>query len=148
MLVPQFWAQGRIQHRESGRQITIRRFGWSDASQFDAQALADARAAEAMQRWLSGGSVAQREPKVPYNGAQGVPIREEIVSRHGETIVTRNSNGARCLNSPNTLFVDIDYEVIAPFLLGCLTFAVLAVFAAGRVQCGRPLPHRPGKKQD
>jgi len=36
-----------------------------------------------------------------------VPIREEIVSRHGDTIITRNSYGARCLNTPNALFADI-----------------------------------------
>jgi hypothetical protein len=40
---------------------------------------------------------------MPYNGAAGVPIREEIVGRHGETVITRNSYGARCLNMPNVL---------------------------------------------
>ena len=44
-----------------------------------------------------------REPRMPYNGAAGVPIREEIVGRHGETVITRNSYGARCLNMPNVL---------------------------------------------
>jgi hypothetical protein len=66
---------------------------------------------------------------VPYNGADGLPIREEIVSRHGETIITRNSYGARCLNSPNVLFADIDYASPAPCLLGCVIFLLLAAIA-------------------
>ena len=43
MIVPQFWAEGRLQHRAKGRQVTVRRFGWSDVSQDEAQANADAR---------------------------------------------------------------------------------------------------------
>src|SRR5688500_8191871 len=101
MIVPQYWAEGRVQHRAKGRQVTMRRFGWADTSQADAQAHADTRAQEALDRFLSGESLERREPKIPYNGADGVPIREEIVSRHGEAIITRNSYGARCLNTPN-----------------------------------------------
>ncbi len=111
MLVPQYWAESRLQHRQQGRQITVRRFGWSDVSQADAQSSADARVEEALQRLLAGEKLPRREPKVPYNGAEGVPIREEIVSRHGETIITRNSYGARCLNTPNVLFADVDFRV-------------------------------------
>jgi len=109
MIVPQYWAEGRAQHRGDGRQVTVRRFGWSDVSEADAQANADQRAQAALARLAAGEKIAKREPKVPYNGAAGVPIREEIVSRHGETIITRNSYGARCLNTPNILFVDIDF---------------------------------------
>jgi len=58
---------------------------------------------------LSGEKLIRREPKIPYKGAAGVPIREEIVSRHGETIITRNAYGARCLNTPNVLFADVRY---------------------------------------
>ncbi len=111
MIVPQYWAEGRIQHREPGKQITIRRFGWSDTSQADAQTRADDRTQAAFQRWRSGEKgFEKRERKAAYNGAVGVPIREEIVSRHGDTIITRNSYGARCLNTPNVFFADIDYE--------------------------------------
>jgi hypothetical protein len=129
MIVPQFWAEGRVQSNRDGRQVTVRRFGWSDSSQADAQANADARAAEALQRILSGETLDRRERKVPYNGADGLPIREEIVSRYGETIVTRNSYGARCLNSPNVLFADIDYSPAAPCLLGCFIFVLLVAIA-------------------
>jgi hypothetical protein len=130
MIVPQFWAEGRVQGNRDGRQVTVRRFGWSDTSQADAQANADNRAAEALQRLLSGDSIARREPKVPYNGAAGVPIREEIVGRHGDTIITRNSYGARCLNSPNVLFADVDYSLGPPLSFGCITLLILVSLAS------------------
>lgn len=109
MIVPQYWAEARQQRRQEGKQVTLRRFGWSDVSPEDAQRQADARVAEAMALWERGESLARREPKVAYNGADGVPIREEILSRHGETIITRNSYGARCLNTPRVLFADVDF---------------------------------------
>ena len=133
MIIPQYWAEGRVQHRQKGRQVTVRRFGWSDTSPADAQANADVRAQDALKRLLSGEKLPRREPKIPYNGAHGVPIREEIVSRHGETIVTRNSYGARCLNTPNVLFADIDFQVISSirFTLGVGGILLLAAGAVG-----------------
>lgn len=136
MIVPQFWAEARAHARRDGRQFTVRRFGWSDASQADAQANADARAAEALDRLLAGESLRRREPKVPYNGAAGVPIREEIVARFGDVVITRNSYGARCLNTPNALFADIDFQRAVPQPLGCAVLAILgglAVWAGWRV---------------
>jgi len=109
MIVPRFWAEGRIQQKIAGKQVTVRRFGWSDASQAEAQANADLRAREAIARIARGETVARRDLKRAYNGSEGVPIREEIVERHGETVITRNSYGALCLNTPNVLFVDIDF---------------------------------------
>jgi hypothetical protein len=125
MIVPQYWAEGRVQHRQAGRQVTVRRFGWSDASLTEAQRHADERAQAALQRLLAGEKLERREPKRPYNGAQGVPIREEIVDRQGDTIVTRNSYGARCLNTPNVLFADIDFDSRPGFRFGLVAFAVL-----------------------
>lgn len=119
MIVPKFWAEARLQHREPGRQVTVRRFGWSDASEAEAQSHADARAAEAMQRVLSGEKLRRRDPKVPYNGAEGVPIREEIVGQHGHVVITRNSYGALCLNTPDVLFADVDFDRRPPASLGC-----------------------------
>lgn len=110
MIVPRYWAEGRIQHREPGKQITVRRFGWSDASVADAQTAADIRAQEALLRLLSGEKLPRTEPRIPYNGADGVPIREEILDQRGETVITRNSYGAHCLNTPNVFFADIDFE--------------------------------------
>jgi len=91
MIVPAFWAEARRRHRDGNRQVTIRRFGWSDASEADAQAMAEARASEALRRLLGGEPLERREPKLAYNGATGVPIREEVLSRHGEEVVTRNA---------------------------------------------------------
>lgn len=129
MIVPDHWAEARRQHRAAGRQVTVRRFGWSMTSAQDAQAMADRRAEEALGRLLAGEKQPRREPKVPYNGAAGVPIREEVLARHGEEVVTRNAYGARCLNSPAALFADVDLapELGARPILG--TFAALAVLA-------------------
>jgi hypothetical protein len=129
MIVPQYWAEGRLQHRDQRRQMTVRRFGWSDVSQADAQANADARVLAALARVVAGEKIPKREPKVPYHGAAGVPIREEIVGRHGDTIITRNSYGARCLNTPNVLFADIDFRDKPGIRLTLAIFALLMLAA-------------------
>lgn len=110
MIVPEYWAEARLQTKEDGRQITIRRFGWSDDSQEAAEAMAQERAAEAMRRARAGEKLDRREFKTPYNGADGVPIREEILARHGDVVITRNSYGAPCLNTPDVMFLDVDFE--------------------------------------
>jgi hypothetical protein len=129
MIVPQYWAEARLQQRHQGKQITVRRFGWSDIDQADAQTTADARAQEALARLLAGEKLERRELKVPYHGAFGVPIREEIVSRHGSTVITRNSYGARCLNTPDTLFADIDFPEKSVWRAGCLVYMALLLAA-------------------
>lgn len=135
MIVPQYWAESRRQHRTQGRQITVRRFGWSDTSEQDAQANADVRSDEALKRALAGEKVRPRDPKLPYNGAEGVPIREEIVSRHGDTIITRNAYGARCLNTPNALFADVDFPQAPPlrYTLGLLAVLLVLALITGTV---------------
>ena len=130
MIVPQYWAEGRVQTRKKGRQVTVRRWGWSDVSPEDAQANADARASEALARLQRGEKVERRERRVSYNGAEGLPIREEVLSRHGETVVTRNIYGAQCLNTPNVLFADIDLPDHPRGLLGCLIFLAGVITAA------------------
>lgn len=110
MIVPDYWAEARKQHRDRDRQITVRRFGWSNDSPEQAQALAEKRAEEALAKALAGKSILRREPKVPYNGAEGVPIREEVLARHGDEVITRNAYGARCLNTPDVLIGDVDFE--------------------------------------
>jgi hypothetical protein len=132
MIAPSFWAEARRQHREAGRQITVRRFGWSMQSEADALVMAQQRADEALRRMLAGEtSLARREQRLPYNGADGVPIREEVLHRQGETVITRNAYGARCLNTPDTLFADIDFDSPAsgPTLL--VTLGVLLLGALG-----------------
>jgi len=130
MIVPSHWAEARIQHKALGKQITVRRYGWSATSETEALANAEARAAEALRRIVAGEQLDKREPKVPYNGATGVPIREEVLSRHGEQVITRNSYGAHCLNSPNALFADIDFNPERSAKPALLAFAFLAVAAA------------------
>ncbi len=112
MIVPTYWAEARLQQpRAQGvRQITVRRFGWSDVSQSDAEERAQERARDALARLVAGETLPRSEPKVGYNGATGVPIREEILQRHGDTVITRNSYGAHCLNTPDVVFADIDFE--------------------------------------
>jgi hypothetical protein len=114
MIIPYHWAEGRVQQHHLGKQITVRRFGWSNHSDADAQTMADQRAQQAMERIVSGEQLERREPKSAYNGADGVPIREEIISEHGDAVVTRNAYGARCLNTPNVFFADIDFEFESP----------------------------------
>jgi len=93
------------------RQVTLRRFGWSSASQEDALRHAVQRVADAWTSWEAGRKPTRREAKVAYAGVDGLPIREEIISEHPEigAVVTRNAYGARCLNVPNILFADIDF---------------------------------------
>jgi len=130
MIVPQYWAEGRVQARTKRRQVTVRRWGWSDVSPEDAQAKADARARDALARLQQGEKVQRREPKVSYNGAEGLPIREEVLSRHGETVITRNIYGAQCLNTPDVLFADIDFPDDPGGGLGCLIFLAGTIGAA------------------
>ena len=125
MIVPRYWAEARVRERINGRQMTVRRFGWSDTSEADASASAETRAREALQRIISGEKLPRREFKRPYNGADGMPIREEIVSRHDEAVITRNGYGARCLNTPNVLFVDVDFEDKPAFRLTVTITALL-----------------------
>jgi hypothetical protein len=127
MLVPEFWAESTVRVAMGERQVAVRRFGWSDVSQDDAQVRADERAREAARRMQFGETLEPRELRRAYNGAEGVPIREEIVSRHGETVITRNAYGSLCLNTPRVLFVDVD-EAVVP---GCGTVLVSLAITLG-----------------
>lgn len=129
MIVPRYWAEARVRERAAKRQVTVRRFGWSHASEAEAQAHAESRAADALRRILAGEKLLRREPKLPYNGAQGVPIREEIVNEHEATVITRNAYGARCLNTPNVLFVDIDFDTAPAGQPVLLTTVILLAIA-------------------
>ncbi|MEZ6142326.1 MAG: hypothetical protein R3B84_17335 [Zavarzinella sp.] len=128
MIVPEYWAEARIQIKHQGRSITVRRFGWSDESQEAAQAHAQARAEEALEIIKAGADATRREPKVPYNGAEGVPIREEVIARYGDMVITRNSYGAWCINTPDVLFVDVDDDQIGDDA-GCWIFLALIVLS-------------------
>lgn len=138
MLIPLHWAEARVRHRDRRRRLSVHRFGWSDIDQAAAQAHAETRAAEAMARLLAGEDLPRRERRVAYNGAEGVPIREEIVARHGDSVVTRTGYGALCLNTPDVLFADIDFaetshprQVLASM---ALVFATVAAVMIGLLE--------------
>lgn len=135
MIVPQFWSEARLhQDRSPGRrQVTVRRFGWSETSQADAERMANERAQEVFRLVVGGENLARREPKVGYNGAVGVPIREEILARHGTAVITRNSYGAHCLNTPDVLFADVDF---AARLGGRVVLTYACVLLAGALGLG------------
>jgi len=133
MIVPQYWAEARRRHRDIKRQITVRRFGWSDVSERDAEVMAEARAEEALRDAVAGRKVTRRERKVAYGGAQGLPIREEVVGRAGDAVMTRNAYGARCLNTPDALFADVDFETSGSLKLKFAIFFAFVVVAAALV---------------
>lgn len=138
MIVPEYWAEAREQVRQHGRKITVRRHGWSDESPEAAQAHAQQRVREALDAILSGAKLPRREVRSNY-GIVGVPIREQIVARHGEVVITRNSYGALCLNTPDVLFADVDLEESPS---GCaLPIGVMALLAAAGFVAGLVLWH-------
>lgn len=136
MIVPSYWAEARLQRWQGKRQVTVRRWGWSDTSELDAQAMAQSRAEQALSDLLAGKPIARRERKLAYNGAEGLPIREEVLARHAETVVTRNAYGAHCLNTPNVLFADVDFSKDPPSSLAWVLFLIGTLIT---VTLGRPL---------
>ncbi len=130
MIVPQYWAEASLKKRINGRQATVKRFGWSDISETEAQQHADNRATEAMAELEAGKKIRRRESKVAYNGADGIPIREEIVEQHNDCVITRNSYGALCLNTPDVLFADVDFESEPKSSLYLILFILLITAAA------------------
>lgn len=129
MIVPEYWAEATRKAVIGKRQVTIKRFGWSDVSEAEAQENADARADEAIAMATAGKLVRKVDHKVPYNGAEGLPIREEVISRDGDVVITRNSYGALCLNTPDVLFADIDFMFEPTARLMWISFLLLAVVA-------------------
>lgn len=127
MIVANHWAGARRQHGRGRKKVTVRRWGWSDTSEAEAQAMADARADEALAQVLQDRSTPRRERKVAYNGAAGLPIREEVLARHGDTVITRNAYGAHCLNTPDVLFADVDFATGASWKQHAAAAALLVV---------------------
>lgn len=130
MIVPRFWAEARLQHQNGRKQVTVRRWGWSDTSEDDAMQMANTRAAEALQRIVAGEKLLRREAKEAYGGANGIPIREEIISEHGTSVITRNSYGALCLNTTQVFFADIDFDARPRYRYGG-SHAMFCLAAAG-----------------
>lgn len=134
MIVPEYWAEAKERVVVDNRARTYKRFGWSDVSEAAALENARERVAEAAEQARKGESVRLIDHKLAYNGAEGLPIREEIIERHGDAVLTRNSYGALCLNTPDVMFADVDvprdryrnygWGVLAVFLLAGILAAL------------------------
>jgi hypothetical protein len=134
MIVPEFWAEAKRRCTINNRTISVKRFGWSDTDQQAAQLLADQRLEQAVADLQAGKTINRQEHKTAYNGAEGVPIREEIIARAGDAVITRNGYGARCLNVPDVLFGDVDiYETGPGAGLQLSIFLVLLIVSAAIV---------------
>ena len=116
MHIPRFWAQARLRHDTGLRHgATVQRWGWSNDSQAAAEAHARERAQTALddllaapqKRHLDAGF--RRLEHLNDYGINGeTPIREEILKQRGDIVMTRNSYGAHCLNTPNVAIADVD----------------------------------------
>ena len=117
MQIPQYWAQARLRHQTGVRHgVTVQRWGWSDNSESDAQAHAQQRAQQALEAALAAAAkrslpedFERMEWRTEYGLDGGTPIREEVLERRDESIMTRNSYGAHCLNTENVAIADIDF---------------------------------------
>lgn len=125
MIIPKYWAEAKTKTKFEARQYTIKRFGWSDISLEAAQQHAEQRVLEAIEQLKIDQKIRRIDHKVAYNGAEGLPIREEIISRYDDVIITRNSYGALCLNTPDVLFADIDFVTQPHSNLYLIAFFVL-----------------------
>ncbi|WDQ17686.1 hypothetical protein [Rhodopirellula sp. P2] len=118
MIVPEHWAEASDRIDGAKTKRLVKRFGWSDVSVEEAQRHANQRVADAIAEMQRGEMLPFTEPKVAYNGADGLPIREEIIDRRGDAVLTRNGYGALCLNTPDVLFADVD----VPHSSGCMVY--------------------------
>ncbi|CAD76552.1 MAG TPA: hypothetical protein DDX19_24865 [Rhodopirellula baltica] len=123
MIVPEYWAEASERIVGAKTKRKVKRFGWSDISVEEAQKHANQRVADAIAEIKRGEMLPFTEPKVAYNGADGLPIREEIIDRRGDAVLTRNAYGALCLNTPDILFADVD----VPQSNGCAIYVVAFV---------------------
>lgn len=117
MIAPQYWSESKAKRVVDGQQFTVKRFGWSDIGEQEAKAHADSRLNDALETLEKDRNVRRIDHKTSYNGAEGIPIREEVISRHEDNVITRNGYGALCLNTPDVLFADIDFDYDIPIKL-------------------------------
>jgi hypothetical protein len=108
MRIPKYWASGEHTLTDPrGANHTFKATGWSDSSEEEARYKAR-KNAEKIARAL----VLENRRLDSYT-YEDRPLREEIVEQlefddGKRSLITRNSYGALILNSPSTMFVDID----------------------------------------
>ena len=122
MHIPRFWAQARLRHKTGLRHgASVQRWGWSD----DNQAAAEQHARERAQAALDALLVAPPQRQLPpgFRRLEGIreyglngetPIREEVLEQRGPVVMTRNSYGAHCLNTPDVAIADVDTAPTKP----------------------------------
>lgn len=132
MIVPKYWSESKTTKVVDGRRFTIKRFGWSNTGEFDAKTHSEERLAQAITTLEEKGDVRRIDHKVSYNGAEGIPIREEVISNHADIVISRNSYGALCLNTPDILFADIDLNS-EPVLVSRIMSALCLILACSAI---------------
>ena len=117
MQIPRYWAQARLRQETSKTHgATVQRWGWSDISQAEAEAHAQQRAQQALDDVLKApierhldSDFERMEWANEYSLFAATPIREEVLERRGDTVMTRNNYGAHCLNTEKVAIADLDY---------------------------------------
>ena len=130
MIVPKYWSESKASASVNGRTVTLKRFGWSDVSEQEAEQHATLRLEEAITTLNATGDVRKVDHKVAYNGGEGIPIREEVISQHGDNVISRNAYGALCLNTPDVMFADVDIQEHYPASFAFGTFLILMLIGA------------------
>lgn len=133
MIIPRYWAESKMTVALDGKTQTYRRYGWSNDSEVDARLSAQQRVEDAVLRAKAGEQVRRVDHKVAYNGAEGLPIREEVIKTFDDSVLSRNSYGALCLNTPDVVFADVDVITqpnYLPYVFGYIALLVGAVVGA------------------
>ncbi len=133
MNIPRHWAEHRLQEKRNGRQVTVRRWGWSDTSEEEARSTAECGR---RRRWRGSGRarrcVAGSRSK-PTGTTKACRSARRWCRVFPHAVITRNSYGSLCLNTPRVLFADVDATFRDPLRVswgGCLLI-VLAGLALG-----------------
>ncbi|MDQ0207409.1 hypothetical protein [Alkalicoccobacillus murimartini] len=111
MHFPKYWAKAEVREASAfGKDMTSSVWRWSDHSIEEAQALADQAAKKLRERISSGETL----PDAYSYGDR--PVREEVIHEQKDEnkitdfVITRTTYGSLVLNSPHTLFVDVDLD--------------------------------------
>ena len=90
MIIPKYWAEARLQHRDRKRQITVRRFGWSDVGEAEAMAGAGADVLVPHMGLTTGGSIGADTAHTPTFGRRASAVRP-AASRRAAAFFTASS---------------------------------------------------------